>query len=130
MQRRLRPAHRLARHSLGLTRRIPGRNFGFAGCMPCRGVGLAGCIPCCNVRRPRARRGFDLGAMRHLFGLAVERLEVEKKMQYVNLIVENINRLKQAIGNLLGAVENPILMPYIGGEEVLDLEPGDEPAGA
>ena len=65
-------------------------------------------------------------AMRHLFGLAVERLEVEKKMQYVNLIVENINRLKQAIGNLLGAVENPILMPYIGGEEVLDLEPAEE----
>jgi len=65
-------------------------------------------------------------AMRHLFGLAVERLEVEKKMQYVNLIVENINRLKQAIGNLLKAVENPILMPYIGGEEVLDLEPASE----
>ena len=51
--------------------------------------------------------------MRHLFGLAVERLEVEKKMQYVNLIVENINRLKQAIGNLLKAVENPILMAYL-----------------
>ena len=49
-------------------------------------------------------------AMRHLFGLAVERLEVEKKLQYVNLIVENINRLKQAIGNLLSAVDNPILM--------------------
>ncbi|MHC1712703.1 MAG: histidine kinase [Solidesulfovibrio sp.] len=65
-------------------------------------------------------------AMRHLFGLAVERMEVEKKMQYVNLIVENINRLKQAISNLLKAVENPILMPYIGGEEVLDLEPEDE----
>jgi len=62
-------------------------------------------------------------AMRHLFGLAVERMEVEKKMQYVNLIVENINRLKGAISNLLKAVENPILMPYIGGEEVLDLEP-------
>jgi hypothetical protein len=65
-------------------------------------------------------------AMRHLFGLAVERLEVEKKLQYVNLIVENINRLKQAIGNLLSAVDNPILMPYIGGEEVLDLEPEDD----
>ncbi len=62
-------------------------------------------------------------AMRHLFGLTVERIEVEKKMQYVNLIVENINRMKQAIANLLKAVENPILMPYIGGEEVLDLEP-------
>ncbi len=65
-------------------------------------------------------------AMRHLFGLAVERMEVEKTMQYVNLIVENINRLRQAIVNLLKAVENPILMPYIGGEEVLDLEPGEE----
>ncbi len=64
-------------------------------------------------------------AMRHLFGLAVERLEVEKKMQYVNLIVENINRLRGAIANLLKAVENPILMPYVGGEEVLDLEPGE-----
>lgn len=65
-------------------------------------------------------------AMRHLFGLAVERLEVEKKLQYVNLIVENINRLKQAIGNLLAAVDNPILMPYIGGEAVLDLEPDED----
>ena len=64
-------------------------------------------------------------AMRHLFGLAVERMEVEKKMQYVNLIVENINRLKGAIANLLKAVENPILMHYIGGENVLDLEPDD-----
>lgn len=65
-------------------------------------------------------------AMRHLFGLAVERLEVEKKLQYANLIVENINRLKQAIGNLLAAVDNPILMPYVGGEAVLDLEPGED----
>lgn len=65
-------------------------------------------------------------AMRHLVGLTVERMEVEKKLQYVNLIVENINRLRGAIANLLKAVENPILMPYIGGEEVLDLEP-DEP---
>jgi len=65
-------------------------------------------------------------AMRHLFGQAVERLEVEKKMQYANLIVENINRLKGAIANLLKAVQNPILMPYIGGEEVLDLEPDDQ----
>lgn len=67
-------------------------------------------------------------AMRHLFGLAVERLEVEKKMHYINLIVENINRLKGAIANLLKAVENPILMPYVGGEEVLDLEPGEQDA--
>ena len=65
-------------------------------------------------------------AMRHLFGLTVERMEVEKKMQYVNLIVENINRLRGAIVNLLKAVENPILMPYVGGEEVLDLEPEAE----
>jgi hypothetical protein len=65
-------------------------------------------------------------ALRHLFGLTVERMEVEKKMQYVNLIVENVNRLRQAIANLLKAVENPILMPYIGGEEVLDLEPDEE----
>lgn len=66
-------------------------------------------------------------AMRHLIGLTIERMEVEKKMQYVNLIVENVNRLKGAIANLLKAVENPILMPYIGGEEVLDLEPEDHP---
>ncbi|EHJ48579.1 GAF domain protein [Solidesulfovibrio carbinoliphilus subsp. oakridgensis] len=69
-------------------------------------------------------------ALRHLFGLTVERMEVEKKMQYVNLIVENVNRLRQAIANLLKAVENPILMPYIGGEEVLDLEPGEEDGAA
>ena len=66
-------------------------------------------------------------AMRHLIGLTIERMEVEKKMQYVNLIVENVNRLKGAIANLLKAVENPILMHYIGGEEVLDLEPEDHP---
>lgn len=65
-------------------------------------------------------------AMRHLFGLAVERAELEKKMQYANLIVENINRLRGAIANLLKAVENPILMSYVGGEEVLDLEPGED----
>ena len=65
-------------------------------------------------------------ALRHLCGLIVERLEVEKKMQYANLILENVQRLKQAIDNLLKAVENPILMPYIGGEEVLNLEPEDE----
>lgn len=65
-------------------------------------------------------------AMRHLVGLTVERMEVEKKMQYVNLIVENINRLRGAIANLLKAVQNPILMHYIGGEEVLDLEPADD----
>jgi hypothetical protein len=65
-------------------------------------------------------------AMRHLFGLTVERLDVDNKMQYVNLIVENVNRLTLAITNLLKAVENPILMPYIGGEEVLDLEPEEE----
>jgi hypothetical protein len=69
-------------------------------------------------------------ALRHLVGLTVERMEVEKKMQYVNLIVENINRLRGAIANLLKAVENPILMPYIGGEEVLDLEPEKEEAGS
>ncbi|MGE4538226.1 MAG: histidine kinase [Desulfovibrio sp.] len=68
-------------------------------------------------------------AMRHLFGLAVERIDVEKKMQYVNLIVENINRLKGAIANLLKAVEKPILMPYVGGEEVLDLEPEKDEGG-
>ena len=53
-------------------------------------------------------------------------MEVEKKMQHVNLIVETVTRLRQAIANLLKAVENPILMPYIGGEEVLDLEPDEE----
>ena len=57
-------------------------------------------------------------ALRHLCGLIVERLEVEKKMQYANLILENVQRLKQAIDNLLKAVENPILMDRIFGTKV------------
>lgn len=50
-------------------------------------------------------------------------LELERKVAALRGVAESIQRMKAAIQNLLSAVKNPIIMPYIRGEEVLDLEP-------
>jgi len=45
-------------------------------------------------------------------------------------VAEAILRLKAAIENLLSQVNKPVLMPYVRGQEVLDLEPSPVlPAG-
>ncbi len=49
-------------------------------------------------------------------------LDADKKIEYLNNINLNVNRLKRAIMNLQSAVDRPVIMPYVRGEEVLDLE--------
>lgn len=50
-------------------------------------------------------------------------LKIEKKMNLLYGVLDCVNRMKKAIQNLLDAVDRPIIMPYIRGQEVLDLEP-------
>jgi hypothetical protein len=49
-------------------------------------------------------------------------LDLDRKVQSLRGVDEAILRLKAAIENLLSQVNNPVLMPYVRGQEVLDLE--------
>ncbi|GFK93124.1 hypothetical protein NNJEOMEG_00953 [Fundidesulfovibrio magnetotacticus] len=49
-------------------------------------------------------------------------LDVDRKVDSLKGVAEAILRLKAAIGNLLTQVDKPVLMPYVRGQEVLDLE--------
>lgn len=49
-------------------------------------------------------------------------LEIDRKIDSLRGVDEAIRRLKTAIENLLGQVHRPVMMPYVRGEEVLDLE--------
>jgi hypothetical protein len=77
----------------------------------------------------RAMAGIDnpgsgtVEAMNDLFNMTLDELDLDKKIHFLNTVVENISRLKRAIENLLLAVKKPVLMHYINGVEVLDLEP-------
>jgi hypothetical protein len=53
----------------------------------------------------------------------LDSLKIEKKMNLLYGVLDCVNRMKKAIQNLLDAVDRPIIMPYIRGQEVLDLEP-------
>jgi len=50
-------------------------------------------------------------------------MKIERKLNSLHGIADCVNRLKNAIQKLLDAVNNPVIMPYIRGQEVLDLEP-------
>jgi hypothetical protein len=63
----------------------------------------------------------EIESLRRLLG----ELELERKVKALHGVGDSIQRLKSAIQNLLGAVKNPVIMPYIRGEEVLNLEPLD-----
>lgn len=67
------------------------------------------------------RRTYGIGTP---MPLPYEALGVERKMEYLQNAINAVNRLKQAIIRLGDSVEHPVIMPYIRGAEVLDLEPG------
>lgn len=50
-------------------------------------------------------------------------LDIERKIVALHGVADSILRLKAVIQNLLASVRKPVIMPYIRGEEVLDLEP-------
>jgi len=50
-------------------------------------------------------------------------LHLGRNIDALNGVTDAIWRLKAAIDNLLSQVNRPVLMPYVRGEEVLDLEP-------
>jgi hypothetical protein len=57
-------------------------------------------------------------------------LDLDRKVNSLKGVAEAILRLKAAIENLLSQVNKPVLMPYVRGQEVLDLEPSHSlPAG-
>jgi hypothetical protein len=57
-------------------------------------------------------------------------LDLDRKVNSLQGVAEAILRLKAAIENLLSQVNKPVLMPYVRGQEVLDLEPAHTlPAG-
>lgn len=57
-------------------------------------------------------------------------LDLDRKVTSLKGVAEAILRLKAAIENLLSQVHKPVLMPYVRGQEVLDLEPSQPlPAG-
>jgi len=60
----------------------------------------------------------EIGALRKLL---IE-LDLDRKVESLKGVAEAILRLKAAIGNLLSQVDKPVLMPYVRGQEVLDLE--------
>lgn len=49
-------------------------------------------------------------------------LDLDRKINSLQGVADAILRLKAAIENLLSQVNNPVLMPYVRGQEVLDLE--------
>ncbi|MFP5221813.1 MAG: histidine kinase [Acidobacteriota bacterium] len=50
-------------------------------------------------------------------------LDLDRKISSLQGVADAILRLKAAIENLLSQVKKPVLMPYVRGQEVLDLEP-------
>jgi len=52
-------------------------------------------------------------------------LDIERKISALHGVADSILRMKAAIQNLLASVRKPVIMPYIRGEEVLDLEPSN-----
>lgn len=60
----------------------------------------------------------EIGALRKL----LIDLDLDRKIACLRGVDDAILRLKAAIENLLGQVDNPVLMPYVRGQEVLDLE--------
>lgn len=50
-------------------------------------------------------------------------LDLDRKINSLQGVADAILRLKAAIENLLSQVKKPVLMPYVRGQEVLDLEP-------
>lgn len=50
-------------------------------------------------------------------------LQIRKKIAYLRRALEGVERLRLAIERLGEAVHAPVIMPYIRGAEVLDLEP-------
>jgi len=61
----------------------------------------------------------EIGALRKL----LIDIDLPRKVDSLRGVAEAILRLKAAIGNLLSQVDKPVLMPYVRGQEVLDLEP-------
>ena len=51
------------------------------------------------------------------------KLDLDRKISSLKGVADAILRLKAAIENLLSQVNKPVLMPYVRGQEVLDLEP-------
>jgi len=56
-------------------------------------------------------------------------LDLDRKINSLQGVADAILRLKAAIENLLGQVNKPVLMPYVRGQEVLDLEYSHAPGG-
>ncbi|EPR43164.1 hypothetical protein dsx2_2524 [Desulfovibrio sp. X2] len=71
-----------------------------------------------DLRRIYGMEGREGGLMPY------EALGVDKKMEYLRQAQLGVDRLRLAIIRLGESVEHPVIMPYIRGEEVLDLEPG------
>jgi hypothetical protein len=61
----------------------------------------------------------DLRKLAKLFDLA-------REVELIGCALGGVERLRGAIANLLSAVDNPRIMHYIRGEEVLDLDPASD----
>ncbi|MBF0480330.1 MAG: histidine kinase [Desulfovibrionaceae bacterium] len=78
---------------------------------------------------PVPEEPFDQDKARQAAGMvrAAQRImkgfDAEPLRDSVRCALEGAERLRGAIANLLEAVENPVIMHYIRGEEVLDLDP-------
>jgi len=53
--------------------------------------------------------------------------DLAREVELIGCALGGVERLRGAIANLLSAVDNPRLMHYIRGEEVLDLDPATCP---
>lgn len=71
----------------------------------------------------RLLRTAGLGADPERFLALLDQLKPGVKIERLKNVVMLIKRLNAAVETLLEAVESPVLMPYVRGEEVLDLEP-------
>jgi hypothetical protein len=68
--------------------------------------------------------GAEAGDMRRHGG---EGLDLPREVELIGCALSGADRLRGAIANLLSAVDNPRIMHYIRGEEVLDLDPNTAP---
>ncbi len=54
-------------------------------------------------------------------------IDLAREVELIGCALGGVERLRGAIANLLAAVDNPRIMHYIRGEEVLDLDPASAP---
>lgn len=74
------------------------------------------------LQRPLPKGAESLAAEVEELRDLLKELDLERKVNSLKGVEEAILRLKAAIENLLSQVNKPVMMPYVRGQEVLDLE--------